>query len=417
VLRGGSGMFFECMPDILLAGPIQGISGALITSQFTCTTTSTNPCPTYPNIFSPTDFMAKSKLGADIVTIGKNYQAQEAWRSSLQYEQRIGDDYRAGISFVYSKLNNIQGTRNINLVPTGYSLGNMPIYDYNSSSNASRPYNDMGIIRELDSPEKSWYRAQTLEIHKLARGDAKLSWDLSYTHADSVDYETNTRSTSTTFLIDPNNPSLSEGPSDNDVKHRLVGDIVYRLPYDFEVSAVAFWHSGFPYTGAISFTCSGCSANSVTGQAQTSQAANFTPVWVDGNGKIIDITQASGMTLPQFSAFLAAQNGRLIQRNSYRQPSVWSTDLRLSKSFNVFKGIRVQLLGEVFNLFNKDMKVVTGANQDLFRVTYTQSTGKYTIVKYTNNVGGVPVDTFGQVQGYTSEVNPRQYQLAIKVSF
>ncbi|MDD5564041.1 MAG: carboxypeptidase regulatory-like domain-containing protein [Thermoanaerobaculaceae bacterium] len=417
VLRGGSGKFFEYMPDILLASPLQGISGALMTTTFTCTSTASNPCPNYPNILSPTDFLAASALSADLVTIGSDYRAQEAWRTSLQFEQRLGENYSVGVSAVYSKLDNIQGTKNINLVPTGYSLGNMPVYDYSSSSNPNRPYADMGIIRELTSDEKAWYRAQTLEVHKLATGDSKLSWDLSYTHADSIDYETNTRSTSTTFIIDPNNPRLSEGPSDNDVKHRVVGDVIYRLPWGFEVSAVAFWHSGFPYTAAISFTCSGCTANSLTGQPQTSQAANYTPVFVDGSGAIIDLTQANGMTLPQFSDFLAAQNARLIQRNSFRQPSVYDLDFRLSKTFRLTHGVKLEVLGEVFNALNRNMRVVTGANQDLFRVTYTKSTGKYTITKYTNTVNGKALNTFGLVQGYSGEVNPRQLQLAVKISF
>src|SRR5664280_165522 len=417
VLRGGTGKFFEYMPDILLASPLQGISGALLTTTFTCTTTPTNPCPAYPNIFSPPDFLAKSKLGANLVTIGSNYQAQESWRTSLGFEQRLGEGYVAGVNAVYSKLTHIQGTANINLVPTGYVLGNMPVYDYNSSANPARPYADMGIIRELTSNEKAWYRAQTIELHKLATGGSQFNWDISYTHADSVDYETNTRSTSTTFLIDPNNPALSEGPSDNDMKHRIVGDLTYRLPWGFEVSGVAFWHSGFPYTAAISFTCSGCTANSLTGQAQTSQAANFTPVFVDGNGSIIDLTQANGMTLPQFSAFLSGQNASLIQRNSFRQPGVWDADLRLSKTFDLPYGVKLQLLAEVFNVFNRNMPVVTGANQDQFRGTYTASTGKYTITKYTNTVSGVALNTFGVDQGYSGEVNPRQLQVAAKISF
>jgi hypothetical protein len=417
VLRGGSGKFFEYMPDILLAGPIQGISGALLTTTFTCTNTPTNPCPNYPAIYSPTDFLAKSKLSANLVTIGSDYQAQNAWRTSLQFEQRLGDTYSVGVSAVYSKLEHIQGTKNINIVPTGYSLGNMPVYDYNSSNNPARPYPDMGIIRALTSNEQAWYRAQTLEIHKIATGDSRLSWDLSYTHSNSIDDETNTRSTSTTFLIDPNNPRLSEGPSDNDIKHRIVGDLIYRLPYGFEVSAVAFWHSGFPYTGSISFTCSGCSANSLTGQAQTSQAANYTPVFVNGSGQIIDITQANGMTLQQFSAFLAGQNARLQERNSYRQPSVYDFDLRLSKTFKLPYGVKLQLLGEVFNVLNRSMDVVTGANQSMYRVTYTASTQKYTITKYTNTVNKVALNTFGLVQGYSGEVNPRQLQLAVKISF
>ena len=417
VLRGGTGKFFEYMPDILLASPLQGISGALLTSTFTCTTTPTNPCPAYPNIFSPPDFLAKSKLGANLVTIGSDYQAQESWRTSLGFEQRLGEGYVAGVNAVYSKLTHIQGTANINLVLTGYVLGNMPVYDYNSSANPARPYADLGIVRELTSNEKAWYRAQTIELHKLATGGSQFNWDISYTHADSVDYETNTRSTSTTFLLDPNNPALSEGPSDNDMKHRIVGDLTYRLPWGFEVSGVAFWHSGFPYTAAISFTCSGCTANSLTGQAQTSQAANFTPVFVDGNGSIIDLTQANGMTLPQFSAFLSGQNARLIQRNSFSQPSVWDADLRLSKTFDLPYGVKLQLLAEVFNVFNRNMPVVTGANQDMFRITYTASTGKYTITKYTNTVSGVALNTFGVDQGYSGEVNPRQLQLAAKISF
>jgi hypothetical protein len=415
VLRGGSGKFFEYMPDILLASPIQGISGALITSTFTCTTTATNPCPTYPNLLPPSAF--RLPTNPNLVTIGSDYKAQEAWRTSLQYEQRLGNNYSAGVSAVYSKLTNIQGTKNINLVPTGYSLGNMPVFDYNSSANPARPYADMGIMREITSNEEAWYRAQTLEFHRLATSDAKFSWDISYTHADSIDEDTNTRSTSTTFLIDPNNPKLSEGPSDNDVKHRIVGDLTYRLPWGFEVSAIAFWHSGFPYTGAISFTCSGCTANSLTGQAQTSQAANFTPVFVDGSGNIIDITQATGMTLPQFSAFLAGQNGRLQQRNSYRMPSVYDADIRLSRNFNLFDGVRLQVIAEVFNLLNREMDVVSGTNQDLFRVTYTASTGKYTITKYTNTVGGKALNTFGLVQAYSGEVSPRQLQLAVKINF
>jgi hypothetical protein len=413
VLRGGTGKFFEYMPDILLASPLQGLSGALITTSFTC---SRQPCPTYPNIFSPEEFLANSHLSADVVTIGPNYQAQDAWRSSLQYEQRIGNSYSVGVSAVYSKLEHVQGTINVNLVPIG-TLGNMTVYDYNSSTNPARPYADMGNIRELTSNENAWYRAQTIEFHKLATGGSKLSFDLSYTHADSVDYETNTRSTSTTFLLDPKNPALTEGPSDNDVKHRVAGDVTYQLPWGFEVSAMAFWHSGYPYTGAISFTCSGCAANSLSGQAQTSQAANYSPVFVDGSGNVIDITQASGMTLPEFSAFLAAQNGRLQQRNAYRQPSVWDADLRISKNFNLTHGLRLQVLAEVFNVFNKNAYVVSGANQDQFRVTYTASTGKYTITKYTNSIGGTPVYTFGQPGGYSNEVNPRQFQVAVKLNF
>jgi hypothetical protein len=417
VLRGGTGKFFEYMPDILLASPIQGISGALVTSTFTCSAAN-HPCPTFPSLLTPAQFLSQSALSANLVTIGPNYQAQEAWRSNLQFEQQLGTTYSASVGAVYSKLTHVQGTKNINLVPTGVVLGNMPVYDYNSSANAARPYNDMGIIREITSNEDAWYRGQTIEFHKLALGDSKISWDLNYTHATSIDYETNTRSTSTTFLIDPNNPKLSEGVSDNDVPHRISGDFTYRFPGGFMLSGVAFWQTGFPYTNAISFSCSGCSANSLTGQAQTSQAANFTPVFVDSSGEVIDITAANGDTKQQFSDFLAARGGHLINRNTYRQPNVWDADLRLSKSFNLPRGMQFQVLAECFNIFNQQIGNIIGANTDSFKVTYTQSTDKYAITKFTNaNASNVQVNTFGQIQGYSSLVDPRTFQIAFKLLF
>jgi hypothetical protein len=439
VLRGGTGKFFSYMPDILLASPFQGISGVLRTATFTCNTTATNPCPTYPSIFTPDQFLTKSSAAANanLVTIGSDYQAQEALRSSLQFEQQLGPSYSVGVSGVYSKLTHVQGTRNINVVPTGVILGNMPVYDYNSSANAARPYKDLGVIREITSNEQAWYRAQTLEFHKLAINNSSLSWDLSYTHSASIDDETNSRSTSTTFLIDPNNAALSEGPSDNDVKHRIVGDLTYRLPFGFRLSAIAFWHSGFPYTGAVSFTCNGCTANSLTGQPQTTQAASFTPVFIDNSGNIIDITQASKMTPAQFSTFLSGQGGHLISRNTFRQPSVWDGDIRLSKQFSLTHGMQLELIGEMFNVMNKRIGVVTGANQDLYKVTYcataagatcTAATGqpslvgKYVITNFTNNVSPVGTaanqqKTFGVIQGYSSEVSPRQMQFAAKIIF
>jgi len=60
---------------------------------------------------------------------------------------------------------------------------------------------------------------------------------------------------------------------------------------------------------------------------------------------------------------------------------------------------------------------VTGVNQDLYRVTYTASTDKYTITNFTNTVSGKALKTFSVVQGYSSEVSPRQFQVAAKLIF
>ena len=203
------------------------------TSTFTCTTTATNPCPTIRTSLRPTSSWRSRASARTSSRSVLNYQAQEAWRSSLQFEQQLG--------------NVVQRRRRRRLLETDARAGNEEHQRrpdrrrprqhaglrLQQLRHPNRPYNDIGIIREITSNEDAWYRAQTLEFHKLAVNNSNLSWDLSYTHSTSIDKETNTRSTSTTFLIDPNNPNLSEGPSDNDVKHRIVGDLTYRLPFGF----------------------------------------------------------------------------------------------------------------------------------------------------------------------------------------
>ena len=402
VLRGGTGLFYGYLPAILLAAPITSISGSFNTITLTCTTTATNPCPTFPNLLTPAQFAPLAKVSSDIVTIGPDYEAQEAWRSSLQFEQQLGTSYSAGIGAIYSQIDKVQGSRNINVTPSGTTLGNLPIYNI---IGAGRPYTDMGVVRELFSGEEASYTAFTAEVHKLATGGSKLGWDLSYTHARSIDQDTNERSTSTSFLYDPFNPSLSEGFSDNDVRHRVVGDITYRLPFGFQVAGIGSWRTGTPYTAGMSFTGSGTTANSLNG---LSQMSGNIPVFVNSNGDVIDLSAYNTATTALSRAQLATllQGATILGRNTERNPNVWNLDFRLSKVFGLPRGLELELLGEVFNAFNRQNRSVSGANQNYYSSTYNATTDRYTFTKNAN---------FGLENGYIGD--PRQFQVAARLRF
>ncbi|MBV9495534.1 MAG: TonB-dependent receptor, partial [Acidobacteria bacterium] len=361
VLRGGTGKFFGYMPDILLSNPLTQISGNFNQISITCATATTVRCPAYPGILTPEQFGVLARISTDIVTVGPDYQAQEAWRSSLQFEQQIGSAYSVGIGGIYQNTTHVQGTRNVNAVPLGYTFGDLPVYTINA---ANRPYTDMGVVRQLFSDEKARYRAATIETHRLAVNDSKYSWDLSYTWSRSIDQDTNERSTSTSFLYDPFNPKLSEGLSDNDVTHRVVGDLTYRLPFGFTISGIGQYRSGVPFSRTIAFA----GAMNLNGLTQTS--GNI-PVFVDGNGNIIDLTKAGPngngvVTRRQLADYLGAQGASIIGRNTERQPDVWNADLRLSKIFGLPRGIQLEVLGEVFNVFNTKNRFIGSANQTMF---------------------------------------------------
>jgi hypothetical protein len=404
VLRGGSGLFYGYMPAILLSNPLTQISGNFIqVSIANCNAANLAvKCPTYPSILTPEQFGQLARIATDVVTIGSNYEAQEAWRSSLQFEQQLGSTYSAAVGVIYQKTDNVQGTRNINAVPQAYTFGNLPIYNVAS---ASRPYADMGVVRELFSGEEATYRAFTVETHKLAVNNSSFTWDLSYTWSKSIDQDSNERSTSTSFLYDPRNPELSEGPSDNDVRHRVVGDVTYRLPWGFAVSAIGSWRTGTPYTLGNSFA----GAMNINGVTQTS--GNI-PVFVNRDGTIIEATLLSGKTRTEIAAALA--DAHIIGRNTERQPDVWNADLRLAKTFGLPGGFELEVLGEVFNVFNVKNRFIGTANQTLFNWVYTAATDRYTITKNTFADGTQRLAT---TSSYEASVDPRQFQVAAKIRF
>jgi hypothetical protein len=405
VLRGGTGLFFGYMPDILLSNPLTQISGNFNQITISCTATNlTVPCPTFPNLLTPDQFGLLARTSTDIVTIAPDYQAQQAWRSNVQFERQLPGGFSVGIGGVYAKLTNVQGSRNVNAVKSGFMLGNVPHYNLQAPD---RRYTDMGVVRELCSCEEADFKALTLETHKLALRDGRLSWDLSYTLSKSVDQDTNERSTSSSFLFDPNNPALSEGPSDNDVRHRVVGDFTYRTLWGIAVSGIAQFRTGVPFNGGISFTGSGI-PGSPTSLSGLSQTTGNIPVFVDTAGEVIDLTQASGFSRAQFAQFLADRGATIIGRNAFRQPSFWNVDLRVSKSFELSGRRRIEVLAEVFNLTNRQNRFISSANQNRFASTYTQATDRYTFTQ---------VNSFGLVNSYLSSSDPRQFQVAAKLFF
>ena len=405
VLRGGTGQFFGYMPDILLSNPLTQISGNFNQITLTCATATTVRCPTYPNLLTPDEFNQLARVSTDIVTVSPDYEAQQAWRSSIQLERQVTRGITVGVGGIFAQLSKVQGSRNINAVPSGIMLGNVPHYVLNSPN---RKYTDMGVVRELCSCEEASFKSFTIETHKLAVGGSKWSWDLSYTLSDSTDYESNERSTSSSFLYDPFNPALSEGPSDNDIRHRVVGNATYTLPWDIMLSGIFTWRSGLPYTGGIAFRQSGV-PGSPTSLSGLSQTTGNIPVFVNANGDIIDLLLANNMSRQQFADFLASQDARIIGRNTYRQPDWYNIDFRISKTFDLKYGrTRLQLLAEVFNIMNTKNEFVSSSNQNLFEAFYTQSTDRYTFTRFSN---------FGLTNSYSNTPDPRQFQVAVKVIF
>lgn len=393
VIRGGVGKYFTPIPSILYAAPLAEISGNYNRIVLIC---SRNPCPSYPNILSDAEFAQFVRSASDLTLVSPELENQESTRMSLGYEQQLGRLYSVSIEGVYADLTNQQRLVNINAVPTGIVYGNLPAYAaFAGQSGAAYPaFRD---IKMHVSDAEGTYESITLATRKYATSDSRFSWLAHYTWSEAIDQDSNERSTSSSRSYDPFNPELSEGRADYNIEHRVVLSGTYELPFGINLSGIYRWNSGSPYTAEINAGSSGING--------LFQVGVNTPVFVDRDGAIIDLTQANGSTREELAAFLAERGATIMERNSFEQPNFSALDIRLSKEFRIWNDLGIELIGEVFNALNEENTFVSFTNQRYFSGFFSNSSGW----NFTRN------QNFGRENSFTGQ--PRQYQAAVRLIF
>ena len=395
VLRGGVGRYYNFLPSILLANPLAQIGGLF--TRLTVTCSATTPCPAYPNLLSRAEFDARARLASDITLVSPELEAMENTRAVLGFEQQLGTSYSVGIEGTYSMFDKQQRLVNINATPTGRTFGDLIEYRTNA---ANRAYPDFNNVLMHVSDAEANYKAVTLSTKKLAAGASRFTWMAHYTLAESIDQDSNERSTSAQFSIDPFDPELNEGYADYDIRHKFVASSTYEAPLGILVSGIFNFRTGQPYTPSVSGLSNGLSTT------------NFTPLFVNANGDVIDLAaafpQSSPGTLDQIAAYLNGQGARIQERNSERQPSYYNLDMRVSKLFNVWSGMSIEVLAEVFNVLDTRIHNIPGANRTLYQRQNGATTGTFFFRENAN---------YQKENAYDFYNEPRQLQAAVKLRF
>lgn len=151
--------------------------------------------------------------------------------------------------------------------------------------------------------------------------------------------------------LDPNNIRAEHGPSDLDLRNRFVGSAVYQSklfpdskvfkygidPFTFSGTYIA--QSGLPVVAGLSGYPGSSSASSALAGA---------------DGGVTGAVMSSG------SGTGTAGRPPQIGRNSQRAPGLQDLDFRVSRDVQIHEGVKLQLLGEAFNLANH--RIITGVN-------------------------------------------------------
>ena len=108
----------------------------------------------------------------------------------------------------------------------------------------------------------------------------------------------------------------------------------------------------------------------------------------------------------------------LLPRNDFRYPAFSNIDLRLGRSFRFGERQKVEVLVEVFNLFNNEQ--VSSLNQTMYVVQSASSAtplqGVPAVLNYADNITGY--SPFGSASAAGSNLyRERQVQFALRYSF
>ena len=202
---------------------------------------------------------------------------------------------------------------------------------------------------------QSFYNSFQVSVSK--RYAHNLFWQASYTLAHSVD------DASVDFSVESvNDPPASQnifdrkgsrGPSDFDIRHNFVANVVYDLPGrgrllgGWQVSAVANVHSGLPFTPVLAFDNADVQSLLI---AERPNLVGNPYTGVCPNGARVG-TPSCWFNPSAFAVPPAGQFGNA-GRNILRGPAFAQFDPSLHKDFAITERRKITVGVEAYNLFN-----------------------------------------------------------------
>jgi hypothetical protein len=389
VVRGGYGIYYARVINSTIFNALSntGMPGSQQTFSFNASATS----PVFPQVLgaAPT-----GSVKANVAYFDSGFQAPQIRQADLIVEHEIGWNTVLRASYLGSFGRQLPNFVDQNIcvdatngcVAPGtatYTVGAggpLAAGAYTTTFFKQRKNTNFGSMTDIFSGVTSNYQALALEAsHRMSH---HVQFNANYTWSHALDNGVNGSTFSdTNDLLVPNNAALERGNSIYNVPNRFVMNAVIESPWkhtgwmtyladNWTVSPIYQIQNGLPFSLTTSGTPSGGLGSSINGS---------------GGANRIDV----------------------LGRNTFKLPAAWITDLRLSTSFAVREKYSVELLGDFFNLANKQN--VTGVNGTGYFIG-----GPATARTLTFNTGvfGVPNNTNSNFV-----YSPRQIQIGAKIKF
>jgi hypothetical protein len=406
-LRGGTGIFVSRIPEVLVSNQLgnNGVNTALITAGGRYNSNPVvNPGTTaYPFRTDPNDLPAGVKppdpATVNLATLppytvnatDANFKNPEVWKSNIAVDQRLPFGLIGTVEFIYNKT--LQGLKYVDAnlqAPTGNLTGvdTRPSF----TSTPTRYYNTaVQSVYVLKNTTKGDSWTATVKLEKpVAKGFGGM---IGYTLGQARDIQ----SVASTVLA--NTPTtggqnyLALAYADNDLRHRIVSYINYRINYGgefggstmFTLGVVSASGSKFSYTYSSDLNNDG-QTNDLIFVPNKASDLTFTPLTVGTGASAVTYTpQEQADALDAFidkNPYLKTRRGQYAERNGGYYP--WLTRY----DFSIVQEIYMKVKGKKNTLqFRCDILNIGNLFNDGLGASYNATT---TTPLTTTVVGGVP---------------------------
>ncbi len=367
VVRGGYGVFYGRTPSIMIGTAMSNNGINVQTITFTG-----NLIPAYPAIYSALPVGATLPKPT-IFVFDQHFQNPKVQQANLGVERQLGTDVSVGLTYQYVKGDDLQRSHDVNV--SGATTVTANIAGDGSTTftrYATKPLANFNRVIAFESSARSKYNGVTLDLQKRYSNNwqSRISWTHGMVKDNKPDATAVVPGTDDAkYISDPLNIDKDYTYGDTDVRDRVVISGVWSLDSygramgNNMLRALA---SGWTISGIISY--------------QTGQP--FTP---NVNADLNNDGNAVNDIAPGF------------RRNSFRYPTQFSVDPRITRDIPLLAGTKLTLIAEAFNVLNKHN--VTTVNR--------------TYYSFLNNTL-TPLVAFGTP---TSTAGQRVVQLAGKISF
>ena len=279
------------------------------------------------------------------------------------------------------------------------------------------------ILAALANASSNYSALQAVFARRFTKG---LAFNVNYTLAHGLTDASNsgTGATSSVGLL-PRNVQYDYGNSQVDIRNRIGATLDYKLPFaegatgakgvllkGWEVNSIVFWQTGSTFTVGDSFA----NRNGVA-QINLPLATTDRPDVTGQNYKAATRSNADWLNLNAWTPQPAGTPGDELNE-AYYGPHTRRADLSLFKEFPIHDQKVLQFRAECFNIsntpnFSNPNSVISGWSPG----------SEHTASTPISVVGLLPGDTptqaggFGSITSTVPNINPRQFQFALKLLF